>query len=109
MRGVTLPARGWIACQKSVTDAGSIMVPVVRVVVPISERPNGLKAGHGKPKRFPTGKTSRLPCGRSHVNVLICQAERIKGAVRLLSRLRVRCFRFSLLYFYKAECSPLDN
>ena len=48
-------------------------------------------------------------CGRSHVNVLICQAERIKGAVRLLSRLRVRCFRFSLLYFYKAEGSPLDN
>ena len=45
------------------------------------------------------------------MNVLICQAERIKGAVRLLSRLRVRCFRFSLLYFYmyKAECSPLDN
>ena len=60
MRGVTLPARGWIACQKSVTDAGSIMVPVVRVVVPISGRPNGLKAGHGKPKRFPTEKTSRL-------------------------------------------------
>jgi len=108
VRGVTLPARGWIACQKSVTDAGSIMVPVVRVVVPISGRPNGLKAGHGKPNDgFPTEKTSR--CGRSHVNVLICQAERIKGAVRLLSRLRVRCFRFSLLYFYKAECSPLDN
>ena len=36
------------------------MVPVVRVVVPISGRPNGLKAGHGKPKRFPTEKTSRL-------------------------------------------------
>ena len=60
VRGVALPARGWIACQKSVTDAGSIMVPVVRVVVPISGRPNGLKAGHGKPKRFPTEKTSRL-------------------------------------------------
>ena len=64
VRGVALPARGWIACQKSVADAGSIMVPMVRVVVPISGRPNGLKAGHGKPKNGFQLKKLRV-CGRS--------------------------------------------
>ena len=45
MHGVTLPARGWIACQKSGADACSIVVPVVCVVAHRSERTSDLKTG----------------------------------------------------------------